>query len=148
MANKIDKLINELCPDGVEFKELWEITAWDKRFNGVDIEKQKKVLSFKHIPASKLRKLETKEGNIKLLATGKFDGWTTEELADENINEGEIISIPSGGSASIKYYKGKFVDSGNILASSFDDKILYLKYCYYYLLIKNELIESYLEEQG
>ena len=23
--NKIDKLINELCPDGVEFKELWEV---------------------------------------------------------------------------------------------------------------------------
>jgi predicted HTH transcriptional regulator len=32
--NKIDKLISELCPDGVEFKELWEFTAWDKMFNG------------------------------------------------------------------------------------------------------------------
>ena len=145
---KIDKLINELCPEGVEFKELWEVTAWDKRFNGVDREKQIKVLSFKHISSSELKKLETKEGNIKLLATGKFDGWTTEELAEKYINQGEIISIPSGGSASIKYYNGKFVDSGNILASSLDNNILNLKYCFYYLLIKNELIESYFRGAG
>ena len=55
--NKIEKLINELCPDGVEFKDLWEVTAWDKRFNGVDREKQIKVLSYKHVSASELKKL-------------------------------------------------------------------------------------------
>jgi len=48
---KIEKLISELCPSGVEFKYLWQITSWDKRFNGVSIEKQKKILSFKHVSA-------------------------------------------------------------------------------------------------
>lgn len=24
-------------PGGVEYKELWELTAWDKLFNGMDI---------------------------------------------------------------------------------------------------------------
>lgn len=146
--NKIDKLIDELCPEGVEFRELWEVTAWDKRFNGVDKEKQEKVLSFKHISSNELKRLGTEDGEVKLLSTGKFDGWTTKELAEKNINKGEIISIPSGGSANIKYYKGLFVDSGNILASSLDKEILNLKYCYYYLLTKNELIESYFRGAG
>src|SRR3989344_6321029 len=146
--NKIDKLIKELCPDGVGFKELWEVTAWDKRFNGVEKNKQSKILSYNHTSSKNLKKLEKKTGNIKLLATGKFDGWTSEELAGKNLNEGEVITIPSGGSASIKYYNGKFVDSGNILASSINDEILNLKYCYYFLLIKNELIESYFRGAG
>ena len=25
--SKFDKLINELCPEGVEFKELWEVAV-------------------------------------------------------------------------------------------------------------------------
>ena len=31
--NKIDELINELCPNGVEYKPLWRLTIWDKKFN-------------------------------------------------------------------------------------------------------------------
>ncbi|BAQ24517.1 type I restriction-modification system,specificity determinant [Streptococcus troglodytae] len=27
---KIEDMIKELCPDGVEWKELWEVTIWDK----------------------------------------------------------------------------------------------------------------------
>jgi hypothetical protein len=34
--NKIDKLLKELCPNGVEYKSLWEVTAWDKHFNAVN----------------------------------------------------------------------------------------------------------------
>ena len=146
--NRIEKLIAELCPEGVEWKKLGEVTIWDRRFSGVGNNMQKNVISFKHISANDLKKLETTGGNIKLLSTGKFDGWTTEKLAEGYINEGEIISIPSGGSANIKYYNGKFVDSGNILATSFDSNILNLKYCYYFLLTKINLIESYFRGSG
>ena len=31
----IDKIIKELCPDGVEYKTINEITKWDKRFNNI-----------------------------------------------------------------------------------------------------------------
>lgn len=140
--NKIERLIAELCPKGVEYRELWKITAWDRKFNGVKKEKQQNILSFIHISSKDLKNLAAKNGNIKLLATGKFCGWTTEELAGKNLNAGEVISIPSGGSANLKYYKGKFVDSGNILGSSFDNRILNLKYCYYFLLTKNNFIED------
>ena len=40
--NKIYELIKKLCPNGVEYKPLWSLTAWDKRFNGIEKEKQKK----------------------------------------------------------------------------------------------------------
>jgi len=146
--NKIEKLIEELCPQGVAFKEMWEVTIWDKRFNGVSKEKQARVLSFKHISAKHLKDLEASNGEIKLLATGQFDGWTTKELAGNNLNNGEVITIPSGGSANLKYYKGEFVDSGNILGSSLDNKILNLGYFYYYLLTKNDLIESCFRGSG
>jgi len=102
MQSKIEKLIAELCPNGVEFKGLGEITAWDKKFNGISKDKQQKTLSFKHISAKNLKDLENSNGKVKLLATGQFDGWTTEELADSNLNNGEVITVPSGGSANLK----------------------------------------------
>ena len=33
---KIHNLIEKLCPNGVEYKPIWSLTAWDKKFNGVD----------------------------------------------------------------------------------------------------------------
>lgn len=146
--NHFEELIKQNCPQGVEFKHLWEVTAWDKNFKGIEKEKQIKILSFKHVSASKLKTLDSSEGDIKLLSTGKFDGWTNKILAEDNVNDGEVITIPSGGSANIKYYHGRFVDSGNLLASSIDNSILNLKYCFYFLLEKNYLIESYFRGSG
>lgn len=39
-ATRIGEMIADLCPDGVEYKQVWQITTWDKRFNGVDRAKQ------------------------------------------------------------------------------------------------------------
>ncbi|MBK7441120.1 MAG: hypothetical protein IPI65_06205 [Bacteroidetes bacterium] len=130
--SRIDELIEELCPNGVNYKELCQITIWDKRFNGVPNSKQLKTFSFKHVSAAHLKQLNIKNGNIKLLSTGKFQGWTSEILAEDNLNFGEVITIPSGGSANIKYYNGKFVDSGNILAVAIDQNVN-LKFVYYFL---------------
>lgn len=32
--NKIEELLKNLCPNGVEYKKLWNVTEWDKKFNG------------------------------------------------------------------------------------------------------------------
>lgn len=141
--SKIDELIQQLCPDGVEYRELGEITKWDKRFNGVG----NKPVAFKHVPAAQLKSLLTNNGDIKLLSTGKFDGYTSRQLAGDNLNVGEIISIPTGGAANIKYWNGEFVDSGNILAVT-ENKNISLKYVYYHLLAKNELIQNYFRGSG
>ena len=32
-VSKLEELIQEFCPDGVECFPLWSVTTWDKRFS-------------------------------------------------------------------------------------------------------------------
>ena len=97
MSN-LDKLINELCPDGVEKVPLWRVTIWDKRFNSVEKSKQPLVKNYPYLLAADLFALEKEGGDVFLLSTGEQTGWTTEELAGENLREGEVVAIPWGKS--------------------------------------------------
>lgn len=128
--------------EGWTYKKLWEILIFDKRFNGVPKDKQKKVASFAHISANKLKELKVDNGNVRLISTGLFDGYTTEDLAGDCLNSGEIITIPTGGVANIKYYNGLFVDSGNIIGIA-GIKDLKMKFVYYFLLRNKEQVDSY-----
>lgn len=145
--SKLDELIKELCPNGVDFFPLWKLTIWDKRFNTVDREKQEKVISYPYLLANELFPLKTDNGNVFLLSTGAETGWTTEELAGENLCEGEVVTIPWGKSRPVKevmkYYKGKFVTADNRIATSIDTSILLNKYLYYALISKSDLIDSF-----
>jgi len=138
---KLDRLIEELCPDGVEYVKLSEVTIWDKKFNGTTKQEQPKTTTFKHVSAKKLRELANDKGTIKLLSTGDFCGYALPEDVINIINKGEIITIPSGGTANIKYHNGEFVDSGNLLAVSSDLSKYSLKYIWYYLLENNFIIQ-------
>ena len=127
--------------EGWKIYQLGELVSFDKRFKGIDRTKQKNIVTFNHVSAELLKSLSVEGGEVKLLATGLFDGYTTIEKAGKNLNNGEVITIPTGGNANIKYYKGLFVDSGNILAVSNREDI-YLKYVWYYLIYQNEFLES------
>ena len=133
--------------EGWEYKKLGDLVFFDKRFKGIPRDEQKKIVSFKHVSAETLKGMSVDEGCIKLLSTGLFSGFTTEEIAGDNLNEGEVVTIPTGGNANLKYYKGKFVDSGNILCVAKDDNI-YLKFLHYKLLEQNEYIESCFKGTG
>ena len=128
--------------EGWTYKKLWEVLVFDKRFKGISKEKQKKVASFEHVSAEKLKEIKADKGDVRLISTGLFDGFTTENQAKDYVNSGEIITIPTGGVANIKYYKGKFVDSGNIIGIS-GNKELQLKYVYYFLLFNKKQVNSY-----
>lgn len=130
----------------VEWKTLGEVTLWDKRFQGV--EGQEKVLSFVHVSAAKLKSLAVENGDITLLSTGNFEGFTNREIAEEFINSAEVITIPTGGTANIKYHNGLFVDSGNLLASSTDSDLYDLKYIYYFLKNINHIIQGFFRGSG
>ena len=117
MTNNTNFLEKLLDGERVEWKRLGEVTCWDKRFQGVELSLQPKTISFKHVLASKLKEININSGEVKLLSTGKFTGFTSKELAGSNLNFGEVVTIPSGGSADIKYYSGYFVDSCSILCS-------------------------------
>ena len=128
--------------DNREHKKLGEVLIFDKRFNGIPKEEQPKITQFTHVSAEVLKSLKTEKGEVKLLSTGLFSAYTTIDLAGDYINEGEVVTIPTGGVANIKYYKGKFVDSGNILGVSSGSHIL-LKFIYYGMIANKELINSY-----
>ena len=76
--SKLEELIQELCPDGVESKPLWSLTAWDKKFNAVDKTMQKKVVKYPVLLAKDLFAMKRNNGNVFLLSTGVETGWTTE----------------------------------------------------------------------
>lgn len=137
----IKELLGFLQCEKVEFKPLYELTFWDKKFAAVDKAWQPKTLEFTHILAKDLQNLIVPNGDIKLLSTGKFDDYTDIKTAQNLINEGEVLAIPSGGEANLKYYKGKFVDSGNILATARDNTNS-LKFIYYYLLTRQKDLDS------
>lgn len=148
--NKLNDLIEKLCPNGVEYKPLWKVTVWDKKFNGVEKEKQLKVISYKYYLSADFDKVERENGEIKYIQTGitKKERYTTEALAKEYLAEGEVVCIPWGGTPNVKYHKGKFVTGDNRIATSIDTKILNNKFLYYYLDANIELISSFYRGSG
>ncbi|MBQ6268983.1 MAG: restriction endonuclease subunit S, partial [Bacteroidetes bacterium] len=146
--SKLDELINELCPDGVEYVPLWSITIWDKKFNAVDRNKQKKVYDYHYFFANELEPMIVENGDIKILTTSTSDLYTTEEYAGEYIVDREIIAIPGGGNPNIQYYNGKFITSDNRIATSIDTTVIDNKFIYYYLQNKLDEIGSYYRGAG
>ncbi|TFZ39705.1 restriction endonuclease subunit S [Soehngenia longivitae] len=146
--SRLDELIEELCPDGVEYKPLWEVTIWDKKFNAVERYKQKKVYTYPYMLASDLFKLERKEGDVYLLSTGEKTGWTTEDLAGDNLCKGEVVAIPWGGTPNVKYYNGKFVTADNRIATSIDTTVLCNKFLYYWMQNNIDTIASFYRGSG
>lgn len=150
--SRLDKLIKDLCPNGVEYRELWSITNWDKRFNSVEREKQPHVISYPYLLAADLFKLEQPQGDVFLLSTGEKTGWTTEEMAADYLCDGEVVSIPWGKSRPVKevlkYYKGKFVTADNRIATSNDTTKLLNRYLYYWMLNSSETIDGFYRGSG
>lgn len=147
---KLDYLIEKLCPDGVEFKPLWSLTVWDKRFNGIDKDKQQKVISYRYYLSTDFDKVERENGDIKYISTGisREDRYTTEELSKDYIAEGEIVCIPWGGTPNVKYHKGKFVTGDNRIATSLDINILDNKFLYYWMQSNIRVIATFYRGSG
>ena len=147
--NKIsEKLIKEFCPGGVEWKKLWEVTIWDKKFNGIEKYKQLKVNKYYYYLANDLKKLISEQGKIKILTTNKTNIFANEENVKENITDGEVVCIPWGGNPIIQYYKGKFITGDNRIATSYDTTKLNNKFLFYYLLNNIGLISSFYRGSG
>ena len=84
----------------VQNAPLWSVTIWDKNFSGVDKDWQKKTIKYKYLLSDELDRIN-KGGDVRLLYTGKDIGFTTERLAGDALCEGEIVSIPWGGTPSV-----------------------------------------------
>lgn len=134
--------------DGSEFPEweekaIYEITTWDKKFNEVEKYKQQSIIKYPYVLADTLKNMKDDKGSVKLLSTGTYMDYTTEEKAGKNLCEGEIIAIPWGGEPNIKYHKGKFVTSDNRIAQATNPQTTNLKWLAYYMSSKMTEIRSY-----
>ena len=150
--SRLRELMEELCPNGVEYVPLWSVTIWDKKFNAVERDKQPIVENYRYLLANDLFLMEVDKGDVFLLSTGERTGWTTKELAGEYLKEGEVVSIPWGKSRDvtdcIKYYKGKFVTADNRIATSNDITKLSNRYLYYWMMSQGKVIDTFYRGSG
>ncbi len=147
MSRIIKSLIDQ-SPKEAKFKYLWELTAWDKRFNSVPKEKQPVVYDYHYFLANELKNLIVKNGDVKILTTSTTDFFTTEELVGDYFSEREVVAIPWGGNPNVQYYSGKFITGDNRIASSLDTTVLNNKYLYYFMQSKLNEIGSFYRGSG
>ncbi|MDR2369637.1 MAG: hypothetical protein LBD63_03340, partial [Mycoplasmataceae bacterium] len=107
MKNIID-MIKKISTKEIEYKKIWEVTVWDKKFQNVDSKKQLNLLKYKKVSAKHLKSLEKRDGDIPLYTAGLFSGKTSLKLSKNFINNDEVITIPDGR-ANIRYLNGNFV---------------------------------------
>ena len=144
--SRINELIRKLCPNGVEYKKVWQITTWDKKYNSVDKYMQPKIIKYNYLLANQLNEIIVDNGDVFILETGinNTKKYTNEDLAGDNLCNGEIIAIPWGGTPNVKYYNGKFVTGDNRIAVSNDINVLNTKFLYYIFENKmNEIADFY-----
>ena len=146
--SKVEELLMKYNPEGVNNIPLWELTAWDKKFNAVDKSMQKKVIKYKYYLAKDLDALVDDTGDIRILYTNEKVAYTSEEKCNGNICEGEIVAIPWGGTPTVKYYNGKFVTGDNRIATSLDTKILNNKYLFYWMISQLGTIADFYRGAG
>lgn len=142
---KIDELLKN---EKVEWKKLWEVTIWDKNFNGVEKFKQNKTIKYHYYLSWELKDLSSENGMIKILTTNKTNLYANEENVKNNISDNEIVCIPWGGNPIVQYYKGKFITGDNRIATSFDKEKLNNKFLYYTLSNKIDSISSFYRGSG
>ena len=130
-----------------ETKELRDVLNFDKKFKGLQQRAIDKVLSFSHVSAETMKEMKIEGGDVRLLSVGQFEGFTTKDIASDNLCYGEVITIPTGGAANFKYHNGYFVDSGNILCSPKNVSING-KYVYYFLCKNVDLVDSMFQGAG
>ncbi len=117
--NKIEKLIEKLCPDGVEFRELGKIL---KRNKGTKI------------TASQMKVLHKKDAPIKIFAGGKtFAMVDFDDIPEKDIHNIPSIIVKSRGVIEFEYYNKLFSHKGEFWSYYSNNKEVDIKYIYYYL---------------
>lgn len=132
----------------VEWRKMWEVTTWDKKFNGVEKSMQPKVIKYHYYLANELNELERQDGDIRILYTTDKIAYADSTEVRDYISEGEIVAIPWGGNVSIKYFNGKFITADNRIATSNNRNYLNNKFLFYWMLTQKDLIGSFYRGAG
>ena len=116
--SKLETLLQQLCPDGVEFKTIKEVYT---RLRGTSI------------TASEMKDIASKDGEIRIFAGGK----TIVDAHEEDIPNANIIKVPavlvqSRGVIDVIYYERPFTFKNEMWAYTHKEKDS-VKYLYYVL---------------
>ena len=117
--SKLQELINELCPNGVEYKKLKELIIQNPKSKIGS----KKAKNFK-------------KGKYPFYTSGKETYYTNEFFIS-----GENIFVNDGGSADIKYYNGRSAYADHVISFKVQEKING-RFLYHYLIKCKEYINE------
>ena len=123
----IEQMIQDMCPNGVEFKTLGEVAMRNKGMN---------------ITAAQMKKIENINGNIRIFAAGS----TKVDALESDIPASSIIRVPSiivksRGNIGFEYYAQPFTHKNEMWSYSFEDRKIG-KFIYYYLTTKTEFFRK------
>ncbi|GAA4487456.1 hypothetical protein [Microbacterium panaciterrae] len=126
--SRLDELIAELCPDGVEFEALGSLGIRNK---GTPI------------TASKMKSLGLVPGPIRVFAGGK----TVADVSEDAIPAKDIIRVPSiivksRGHIDVEFYAKPFTHKSELWSYSITESRIDQKFVYYYLLTKVPMLQE------
>lgn len=120
--SRIDELIRELCPNGVEHKNLGSL---GRRNKGTPI------------TASRMKELHRDGAPIKIFAGGKtVADFPTDALPEKNIINEPSIIVKSRGHIGFEYYDKPFSHKNELWSYTINNHGVDQKFIYYYLLTK------------
>lgn len=120
--SKLEQLINELCPNGVEFKKIKNSYT---RIKGTPI------------TAKKMKEIASDDGEIKIFAGGKTVITAHEaDIPNANITRVPAVLVQSRGVIDAIYYDKLFTFKNEMWAYTADNPIK-VKYLYY--ILKNNI---------
>ena len=120
--SRLDELIEELCPDGVEYKKIKQVY---KRLKGTPI------------TAGKMKEINNPYGEIRIFAGGKtVINAMEKDIPNANITRVPAVLVQSRGVIDVVYYDKPFTFKNEMWAYT-DDNTITVKYLYY--VLKNNL---------
>lgn len=126
--SKIDELIRELCPDGVEYKNLGSL---GRRNKGTQI------------TASRMKELHQDGAPIKIFAGGKtVADFLANALPEKDIINEPSIIVKSRGHIGFEYYDKPFSHKNELWSYSIKDNNVNQKFVYFYLLTKIKSLQE------
>ena len=120
--SRLEELIRELCPDGVEYHKIKDVY---KRLKGTPI------------TAGKMKEIDNPDGDIRIFAGGKtVINAYEEDIPKANITRVPAVLVQSRGVIDAVYYEEPFTFKNEMWAYTANEKIS-VKYLYY--VLKNNM---------
>lgn len=122
MTSRLEDLIAELCPNGVEYKKIKDVYL---RIKGTPI------------TASKMKEIASEDGEVRIFAGGKTVINAHEsDIPKANITRVPAVLVQSRGVIDAVYYDKPFTFKNEMWAYTSDSQIS-VKFLYY--LLKNNI---------